>query len=226
MIDWAPTQQCDVVAFVHAKGISERLPGKNLPVLGDRPLVCHAIEAARQSVLVDQVVIDSDDDEILAAGLTAGALPLRRPLRLASNETTGDELAYWQACAVPDARVIVQVVPTSPFLLPESITAACELVLSGTAESATGIRTTPRYTWEDGRPTYYKAGRIPNSQDMPQIVAETTGMYAVCQDYAFRHARRLNPDSCCLVSLSAVEAVNVDTEEDFQLAEWIWRGRQ
>ena len=117
-----------VVAFVHAKGSSERVPGKNLRVLGDRPLFCHAIAIARAASLVDEVVIDSDHDGILSLGEAHGATALRRPARLASNSTTGDELAHWQACARPGAEIVLQVIPTAPFLAPASVDRAIAML--------------------------------------------------------------------------------------------------
>ena len=79
----------EVIAFVHAKAQSTRLPGKNLRVLGDRPLFCHALDSALQSKRVSAVVIDSDSEEILSIGRRRGAIPLRRPAELATNSATG-----------------------------------------------------------------------------------------------------------------------------------------
>ena len=86
----------DIIAFVHAKGVSERVRNKNIRLLGDRPLFCHAIKNASESSLVTKVVIDSDSDEILSIGKQQGAIPLKRPAELANNKTTGDDLMYWQ----------------------------------------------------------------------------------------------------------------------------------
>src|SRR5215470_13564834 len=101
-----------VVAFVHAKGTSDRVAGKNLRLLGDRPLFCHAIANARAARRVDLVVIDSEDDEILDLGAAAGAEPLRRPVELANNRTTGDALAFWQASSYARSTYVIQVIPT------------------------------------------------------------------------------------------------------------------
>src|SRR5438094_7225300 len=99
----------EVVAFVHAKGKSERVPSKNLRLLGDRPLFCHALANARAARLVDRVVIDSDSDEILSIGAAHGAEALKRPASLATNRTTGDDLALWQARSAPGAEIVLQV---------------------------------------------------------------------------------------------------------------------
>ena len=93
-----------VVAVVHAKGRSERLPNKNLKILGDKPLVLHALLNARNSK-ANQVVIDSDDSHIRLEGMKLRAIPLVRPPQLTGNDTTGDDLAYWQAKNLTQAQI-------------------------------------------------------------------------------------------------------------------------
>ncbi len=212
-----------VVAFVHAKGQSERLPGKNLRILGDRPLICHAIANALAAELVDAVVIDSDSDEILRVGEEAGAIPLKRPAELATNKTTGDDLAHWQASNVPDAEIVVQVVPTCPFISPGSIDRAIADLVE--QDSVVGMREERLYRWKGGRAAYGDL-RLPNSYELPPTIFETTGLYVVRREYAFRRRRRINMESRTAIWLSKIEAVDINTEEDFQFAEIVWRGMQ
>ncbi len=212
------------VAFVHAKGTSERLPGKNLRMLGGIPLVCHAIRNALAAKEVDHVVIDSDSDEILAVGELAGAIPLRRPGDLATNDTTGDDLAFWQASAAPQAMVIIQVVPTSPFIKPESISEAASRIKSSRLDSTVGMHSEHLYCWAFGKPTYDMALRLPNSQRLRPTVYETTGLYAFLQAYAIRTHRRMNIVNREAIWLSKIEAIDINTEEDFRFAEIVYKG--
>ncbi len=220
-----------VVAFVHAKGTSERLPGKNLKVFGDRPLICHAIANALAARLVDAVVIDSEDDEILRVGREAGAIPLKRPAELATNETTGDDLARWQAGSVPYAESILQVVPTCPFTLPASI-GLCIMGLADYA-SVTGVRHDQLYTWRAGWIPEYRGvnGGIPNSVDLPTVTWETCGLYGVRAAYARGQGQRVAMGCGCrtergTVGLSQIEAIDINTQEDFDFAEIVWKGMQ
>jgi CMP-N-acetylneuraminic acid synthetase len=214
-----------VIAFVHAKGSSQRVPGKNLRVLGDRPLFCHAVAIARASRLVSEVVVDSDSDEILMLGTAHGARPLKRPAALASNAATGDELATWQALNAGDAEIVVQVIPTSPFLSPDSVNRAIDLIRERGVDSAVGCRRAPLYLWRDGRPVYFRDdGSIPNSFELEPLVWETTGLYANRTEAVLRLRRRMNPGHLAPVFLTPIEAVDIDTPEDFALAEALWRG--
>lgn len=215
-----------IVAFVHAKGSSERLPGKNKKILGGIPLFCHAIQAAKAAELVDLVVIDSDDDEILRIGQEHGATPLKRPDHLANNQTTGDDLMEWQAGNYPGSEIVVQVVPTSPFIEPPSIDTAIMLIRSTGSDSAVGVRKEPLYVWRWGLPTYMRNGLILNSNELEPTTFETTGLYASRTGFVLKHGRRININSVQLCYLSKVESVDINTEEDFQFAEALMLGRR
>ncbi len=215
----------EVVAFIHAKGTSERVPNKNLRVLGDRPLFCHAIAIAIAAIRVTRVVIDSDSDEILRIGAEQGAEPLKRSPRLATNATTGDDLAYWQASNFPASDFVVQVIPTAPFLKPASVDAAIQMLQNPGPDSVVGVFREPLYLWKNGQPAYFLPdGRIPNSCNLEPTVAETTGLYANRTAFVLQQRKRMNPDNCAPLYLSKLEAIDINTEEDFGFADTVWAG--
>ena len=215
-----------VVAFVHAKGTSSRVPSKNMRILGDKPLFCHAIENAKSSNLVDAVVIDSDNDEILRIGKEYGAICLKRPDRLATNLATGDDLAYWQASNFPFSSIVLQVIPTAPFLTGNSIDRAIQMLKDHPdVDSVAGVYEEAFYTWLNGRPEYYKPdGTIPNSVDLEKMVYETTGIYVNYTRAVLKTKKRLNPDNCLPCILNKIETVDINIMEDFEFAEIVWKG--
>lgn len=215
-----------VVAFVHAKGTSTRVPSKNLRILGDKPLFCHAIENALNAKMVDSVVIDSDSEEILKIGEKYGAIPLLRPKELANNLATGDDLAYWQASNYPDSNIVLQVIPTAPFLHSGSIDDAINLLLTNPEkDSVAGVYEDAFYTWVNGKPAYFKSdGSIPNSFELAKTIYETTGLYVNYTKAVLQTKRRLNPEKCLSKLLSKIESIDINTPEDFEFAEIIWKG--
>lgn len=213
-----------VIAFVHAKGTSERVPSKNLKHLGDKPLFYYAIQNALNANEVDEVVIDSDSDEILELGESFGAVKLKRPDELATNLATGDDLAYWQASNRPDSEIVLQVIPTAPFLKPESIDSAIKLLRENNVDSVAGVAKESFYLWENGKPAYYRNGKIPNSKDLPPLIYETTGLYINKTDAVLKNHKRLNPESCLPFFLSKIEAVDINTPEDFDFANLLMKG--
>jgi len=217
----------DTVAFIHAKGMSDRVPGKNLVDLGGVPLFVHAVRAAQGAEQIGRVVVDSDSDEILRIAAEIGAEPLKRPAKLADNFTTGDDLAVWQAGNAGDAKVMVQVVPTSPFIKPSSIDTATRMVLAGVRDSVAGIRRESLYLWRDGVPDFPLTPftqKLPNSDTLLPTEWETTGLYAMAVASVIRTRRRVNRKSCVGLPLSRIEAIDINTPEDLELARIVWAG--
>ncbi len=213
-----------IIAFVHAKGTSERVPSKNLKLLNGKPLFYYALNNALKAKMVDEVVIDSDSDEILELGKSYGAVPLKRPEKLATNLATGDDLAYWQASNRPDSDVVLQVIPTAPFLKSESIDNAIKLLLEKDVDSVAGVAKESFYLWKNNKPDYYVNGRIPNSKDLEPLIFETTGLYINKTKAVLKNKKRLNPESCLPYFLSKIESVDINTPEDFEFAECLARG--
>ena len=213
-----------IIAFVHAKGTSERVPSKNLKLLGDKPLFYYAVNNALNSSMVDEVIIDSDSDDILSLGKNFGAVPLKRPAELATNLATGDDLAYWQASNRQNSTVVLQVIPTAPFIKSSSIDNAITLLLENDVDSVAGCAKDSFYLWNDGKPSYYVNGKIPNSKDLKPLLYETTGLYINKTQSVLKNKRRLNPQSCLPYILSKLETVDINTPEDFEFAELLFKG--
>ena len=214
------------VAFIYAKGTSTRLPGKNMKILGNKLLFCHAIDIGLKAKLVDEVVIDSDSDDILEIGEKWGAIPCKRPSKYATNETNVDDLFYRSALMYPDAEILVQLLPTSPFVEPESVDTAIDYLYRkcGAYDSVVGVYKRMLYIINEDGPAYFVNGRRPNTQDMKPITYETCGLYVVKSKYILETHQKINPKWCAYQYLSEIESLDINTQKDFEFAEIIWRG--
>lgn len=116
-----------VLALIPARGGSKRLPGKNLILLGERPLIAWTIEAARDAGIFDRIVVSTDSDEIAAAAVRYGAeVPFLRPPELATdNAGTIDVVRHAvEECGASQVHLLQ---PTSPFRTGFDIQAADQL---------------------------------------------------------------------------------------------------
>lgn len=76
------------IAVIPARGGSKRIPRKNIRLFAGRPMIAHAIAAARQSGLFEHVVVSTDDPEIADIARGEGAeTPFVRPAELADDHT-------------------------------------------------------------------------------------------------------------------------------------------
>ncbi len=78
----------DALAVVLARGGSKRVPGKNVRLLHGQPMVSWPVRTAVESGLFADVQISTDDEAIAAAAVAAGASrPFVRPASLSDDHT-------------------------------------------------------------------------------------------------------------------------------------------
>jgi pseudaminic acid cytidylyltransferase len=76
------------VAVIPARGGSKRIPRKNIRPFAGKPMICYAIDAALAVGVFAHVLVSTDDDEIAAVAVSAGAeVPFLRPPELADDHT-------------------------------------------------------------------------------------------------------------------------------------------
>ena len=81
----------NVVAVIPARGGSKGLKNKNICLLMNKPLIYYTIEAAKNSKLVDRIIVSTDSEEIRDIAIELGAeAPFIRPAHLA-NDTASSE---------------------------------------------------------------------------------------------------------------------------------------
>lgn len=141
-----------VLAVVPARGGSKGLPGKNLRLLGGKPMIAWTIEAAQASRRIDRVVVSTDCEEIAAVARQYGAeVPFLRPAELASDHARSfDALLHaidWQEENGFVFDLVVWLQPTSPLRCGEDIDRAIELYFSRDAEAVVSVCETDHHPW-------------------------------------------------------------------------------
>jgi len=83
----------NMIAFIPARGGSQRLPGKNIKLLYGKPLIEWIIRFALKSSIFLGVYVSTDDNEIATISENAGAQVIIRPPELASDFSSTAESA-------------------------------------------------------------------------------------------------------------------------------------
>jgi N-acylneuraminate cytidylyltransferase len=142
-----------VVAIILARGGSKGVPGKNLRTVGGKSLIQRAIESATAVFGNERVFVSSDSDDIRSAARSAGAGTITRPAELATDLSTS-EFALLHGLEFLDTvhdlkpGVLVLIQPTSPFILPESLEAGLEKILSGEFDCVFSCTESQTFLWK------------------------------------------------------------------------------
>ncbi len=230
-----------VYAIIPARGGSKGLPGKNVKKLGDKALIAHTIEAARKSGLIERIIVNTDDDEIARVAREHGAEVFDRPKELAADLT--EDLPVFihhlnelkKKNDLPD--MVVDLRATAPLRQASRIREGIELLAKAGRENADSVRAVskaakhPHKMWtleNDGRITPF----LPESmtgmkepynaprQALPKVFQNNGAMNAFWPETVLEK-NSMTGNRIIGLPMEDWESVNIDTEIDFILAEYL-----
>ena len=121
-----PNQMSKILAVIPARYGSKGIPRKNMRKLNGIPLIIYSLKNALDCDLIDDIVVSSDDEELLALVSQYHVYPLSRNPKLATDDQTLESVvydAYIHAMQFYSSEYthIITLQPTSPLLTKESI---------------------------------------------------------------------------------------------------------
>jgi CMP-N,N'-diacetyllegionaminic acid synthase len=220
-----------------ARGGSKGVVNKNLRPLLGRPLIAHTIDQARASGLFRAVAVSSDSRAILDAAAAAGAdLVIERPPELATD--TAAKVPAIVHCVLESERrlgvrfdIEVDLDVTSPLRSPADIVGAVRLLESSSAASVitgTPARRSPYFNLVErtakGSVVLSKPVNPPiaRRQDAPACFDMNASIYVWRRDRFVADPRVLYDDTL-LYEMPAERSVDIDSELDFELVEFLMR---
>jgi len=127
------------LAIIPARGGSKRLPRKNILDLNGKPLISYSIEAGLNSKYIDNVIVSSDDDEILSIAKKFKAKTIKRPDVLASDTATSFDAIRHTIDNSDKYDYIILLQPTSPLRTVKHIDEAIELLEEKNADAIVSV---------------------------------------------------------------------------------------
>lgn len=139
----------NILAIIPARGGSKSIKGKNLAMLGGKPLIQYTVEAALGSKLINRIVLSSDDRKIIHFCRDRGVeAPFIRPRQLACDTTAMIDVVKHAVRFLgvneryrPQYVILLQ--PTSPFRTAQDIDKALTLLIRSGADSVVSVQQTP-----------------------------------------------------------------------------------
>lgn len=129
-----------ILGVVPARGGSKRIPRKNLREVGGKTLIRRTAEAATASVLLDRVIVTTDDHEIADEARQCGLeVPFLRPAHLGTDEVPDQPVVRHAVEHVETEdgwrpSIVVLLRPTTPFRGSGTIDAAIRLLCDRDAD--------------------------------------------------------------------------------------------
>jgi CMP-N-acetylneuraminic acid synthetase len=218
------------LAVIPARGGSVGVPRKNIRPLGGRPLIAWTIDQAHEVAELDLAVVSTEDAEIKDVARRAGARVVDRPAALATT-TAPTEPALIHALDVLAAEgavydYVLVLEPTSPFRKPATIASCMRTIVDRGGDSLLTVRETRSVygRLDDGyfRPLFPGAPR--RRQEREPLFFESSTVYVARTDWLRRTGSLVTTDWLA-VAVDEREGFDINTPEDFSVAEALWAHR-
>lgn len=210
-----------IVCFIPIKQFSERVKGKNFRVICGTPLYQAIITKACRCGRFSKVVVDTDSEEVAEFAGSMGAVYLPRDAELLKNTANGNDLLVKHFLGDPGFDYYFQLFATAPLMKQATIVRAVDdLVKSTTHDSVFTAISHHGFYWRAGMPISYRPDLLPRSQDLVTIDEETTGLYGISRASLDKYRCRIGANPL-VIAAAKLEAVDLNTEEDFAYLEWL-----
>lgn len=203
------------VAFVPIRLNSKRVVGKNLKMLGDKPLLQYILDTLAGIPSIDEVYVYCSSEEIKPL-LPQGVKFLKRDEWLDRDETLGEEI-YDAFTKEVDADVYILAHTTSPFIKAATVENAVRQVTVGSHDSAFSAQKVQTFAWYKGAPLNYSLKEIPRTQTIEPVYFETSAFY-IFKKEVWTVAHQRIGENPYMAIVDPIEGIDIDNPEDFEFA--------
>jgi CMP-N,N'-diacetyllegionaminic acid synthase len=219
-----------ILALITARGGSKRLPGKNIRLLGNKPLIVWSIDVVKNIPKICDILVSTDDLAIAKVSQEAGAyVPWLRPSELASDSASSVSVAlhalnwYESEKGAVDGVLLLQ--PTSPFRTHASVIKGIGLFEQHSHKPVLGVSITPdhpmwMFKMVDGYLRPYLSNHTIGirSQDLPIVYVANGSFYLISSTDLREKGSFVGEKTIPLIADSPENALDIDTEWDWSIA--------
>jgi len=207
--------------FIPIKSKSIRVPGKNFKLLNNKRLFEYIVDAAIASNVFDDIFVDTDSKEVKKYCINKDLNVIDRDPCLAQDSANGNDLLNAWYNAFSHYEYYFQLFATSPFTSVKTIKECVEFINNNDGfDSIFTAYEECGWYWFENTPINYDPQVLPRSQDAKKVFSETTALYGITSSALKINKCRIGVKPY-FYFVNDVEAVDIDSEFDFQLAETI-----
>jgi CMP-N-acetylneuraminic acid synthetase len=217
-----------IAALVPMRHHSQRVPGKNYRPLAGKPLYQHIIETLLAVPEITAIMVDTDSEPVMD-GLRA-RFPqvkiIQRPENLRAPEIPMNEILAYDTAQV-EADFYIQTHSTNPLLKAETLSAAVNEFLGKypAFDSMFSVTRWQTRLWDSlTRPINHNPAILLQTQDLPPVYEENSCFYLFTRQNLLARRNRMG-ERPLMVEIPRLEAVDIDEEADFEIADLLMRRR-
>ena len=212
-----------IKALVAVRSGSKRVENKNIRPFAGSSLLEIKIRQLKRLHCLDGIVVNSNDDGMLALAARLGCETVKRAQIYATNEVSMSDV-YKNMAENIDTDIIAYINVTNPLIKDETITRAVDLYLKNldNNDSLNSAHLIKEFLFYNKLPLNYDLRHQPRSQDLPDISALNFAINIISRDRMIecRNVVGYNP---YIFNIDETEATDIDNQIDFDFAEFMYK---
>ena len=220
-------KNCKILAIIPARGGSKGIPKKNIKELGGKPLISHTIKQARESELITDFFVSTDDKEISHISELYGSKIIKRPCDIALDTSKTEECLIHAIKELSNLGFtfdyLVVLEPTSPFREAKTIDNCIKKIIDQDRESLLTVYETKACIGEIDSSFNYKPiikNQPRRRQDRRPLFVESSTVYVVKIDFLMKNNSLVCEDWLAYI-LKEKEAIDINTYADLIYANFL-----
>ena len=225
------------IAIIPARIGSKRIPKKNIKIFHGKPIIYYSIKAAKKTKLFKDIICSTDDSEIVKIAEKYGAkCPFLRPKRLSNDfSSTSDVINHtidFYNKKGKKLNFICCIYPTAPFIRTKKIIEGYDKILnekwkfvfSATKNPLSVLRTFEK-KFNGSLKMLFPSNFKRRSQDLKNTYFDAAQFYWGSANSWKKNNNLFNFYST-IVEIPYHESIDIDTMEDWKLAELIFKNKK
>jgi len=221
-----------IIGMIPARMGSQRIKKKNLRLLNGKPLVEYIFEAASKVSYFDAIYINSEDPIFEEIAKPYGIKFYKRDKALAGEEATNDDFVDDFLRNI-DCDILIQLLPTSPFITTKDINSFVEHMLENKLETLTSVEHKQIGCLFRGEPVNFDSNLILKKSQNLEPVQVYTGALMGWKREKFlenmdKHGCAYHGNNTLIdhYEWKGLSIIDIDNEEDFLLAEKLMKAEE
>lgn len=216
-----------IVAMIPARMGSKRVKNKNLRLINGKPLIDYVLDTIETVDLFDEVYLNSENEIFRQIADKHGFSFYQRPKYLSSDTATNDEFAA-DFLANIECDLLIQILPTSPFLGANEIRAFIEAMIDESLDTLVSVEHKQiACLYESKALNYDPLCKNPPSQTMEPVMVYATALMGWKKEVFLENYDKYGvgyhggAGRTSYFELRGLSTIDIDREDDFKLAESI-----
>lgn len=217
-----------ITALLPMKGNSERVPGKNLRLFGGEPLFFHILKNLEKIEDIDKIIINTDSIKIKELASPFSKVIIHdRPTSICGGHIPMNIVIDYDLSHT-GGKFFLQTHSTNPLLQSETIKKAIDFYFNNLNNydslfSVTKIQ--QRLYDKNFIPINHNPKILLNTQDLSPIYIENSCIYIFSKNSFKKNGNNRIGIKPYAFEINQQESYDIDTEDDFQIAENIYLGK-